>query len=82
MMFSHVYNSTSCSLKRDITERGRELNGVLKQYNDFVKPVSLPRHLLLPTLIGIYRRFNSILSPQCSLQTLSFPEVCVYGNVA
>lgn len=25
-------------LKRDITERGRDLEGVLKQYNKFVKP--------------------------------------------
>jgi uridine kinase len=27
-------------LKRDITDRGRELRGVLKLYNTFVKPVS------------------------------------------
>ena len=27
-------------LKRDISERGRELRGVLKLYNSFVKPVS------------------------------------------
>ena len=27
-------------LRRDITERGRELEGVLKLYNKFVKPVS------------------------------------------
>ena len=25
-------------LKRDISERGREIEGVLKQYNKFVKP--------------------------------------------
>lgn len=25
-------------LKRDITERGREITGVIKQYNKFVKP--------------------------------------------
>ena len=28
-------------LRRDITERGRDLEGVLKQYNKFVKPVRL-----------------------------------------
>ena len=27
-------------LKRDIAERGRDLVGVLKQYNTYVKPVS------------------------------------------
>ena len=27
-------------LKRDISERGRDLSGVLKQYDTFVKPVS------------------------------------------
>ena len=27
-------------LRRDITERGRDLTGVLEQYNKFVKPVS------------------------------------------
>jgi uridine kinase len=27
-------------LKRDISERGRDLIGVLQQYNTFVKPVS------------------------------------------
>ena len=27
-------------LRRDIAERGRELDGVLKLYNSFVKPVS------------------------------------------
>lgn len=27
-------------LRRDITERGRDLRGVLKLYNTFVKPVS------------------------------------------
>ena len=27
-------------LRRDISERGRDLEGVLKQYNKFVKPVS------------------------------------------
>jgi len=26
-------------LKRDISERGRDLSGVLKQYDTFVKPV-------------------------------------------
>ena len=26
-------------LKRDISERGRDITGVLKQYNSFVKPV-------------------------------------------
>jgi uridine kinase len=26
-------------LRRDITERGRDLEGVLKQYNQFVKPM-------------------------------------------
>jgi len=25
-------------LRRDITERGRDLDGVIKQYNQFVKP--------------------------------------------
>ena len=28
-------------LRRDITERGRDLEGVLKQYHKFVKPVRL-----------------------------------------
>ena len=28
-------------LKRDILERGRDLEGVLKQYNRFVKPVRM-----------------------------------------
>ena len=27
-------------LRRDIAERGRDLTGVLKQYNTYVKPVS------------------------------------------
>ena len=27
-------------LRRDIAERGRDLKGVLKQYNTYVKPVS------------------------------------------
>ena len=27
-------------LRRDISERGRDLEGVLKQYNTYVKPVS------------------------------------------
>ena len=27
-------------LKRDISDRGRDLTSVLKQYNTFVKPVS------------------------------------------
>ena len=29
-----------CRLQRDIAERGRELDSVLKQYEKFVKPVS------------------------------------------
>lgn len=35
-------------LKRDITERGRELEGVLKQYNKFVKPAF--EHYIAPTM--------------------------------
>ena len=32
-------------LKRDISERGRDLQGVLKQYDKFVKPVSYETYL-------------------------------------
>lgn len=35
-------------LKRDIAERGRELEGVLKQYNTFVKPAF--DHWISPTM--------------------------------
>ena len=35
-------------LKRDISERGRELEGVLKQYNKFVKPSF--EHYIEPTM--------------------------------
>ena len=35
-------------LRRDITERGRELEGVLKQYNTFVKPAY--DHYIEPTM--------------------------------
>ena len=35
-------------LKRDITERGRGLEGVLKQYNRFVKPAF--EHYISPTM--------------------------------
>ncbi|XP_052774214.1 uridine-cytidine kinase-like 1 isoform X2 [Mya arenaria] len=35
-------------MKRDITERGRELEGVLKQYNTFVKPAM--EHYIAPTM--------------------------------
>ncbi|KAG9511358.1 Uridine-cytidine kinase-like 1, partial [Fragariocoptes setiger] len=36
-------------LRRDITERGRELEGVLKQYNNFVKPAF--DHHISPSMI-------------------------------
>lgn len=36
-------------LRRDITERGRELDGVLKQYNKFVKPAF--DHHIAPSMI-------------------------------
>ena len=35
-------------LKRDISERGRDLEGVLKQYNKFVKPSF--EHYIEPTM--------------------------------
>ena len=35
-------------LQRDIAERGRELEGVLKQYNKFVKPAF--EHYIEPTM--------------------------------
>ncbi|KAL4235813.1 Uridine-cytidine kinase-like 1 [Mactra antiquata] len=35
-------------MKRDITERGRELEGVLKQYNKYVKPAF--EHYIAPTM--------------------------------
>lgn len=35
-------------LKRDISERGREIEGVLKQYNKFVKPSF--EHYIEPTM--------------------------------
>ena len=35
-------------LRRDITERGRDLEGVLKQYNTFVKPAY--DHYIEPTM--------------------------------
>lgn len=35
-------------VKRDITERGREIEGVLKQYNKFVKPAF--DHYIAPTM--------------------------------
>ena len=41
----HVYHR----LRRDINERGRDLEGVLKQYNKFVKPVMT--HLSLCTCV-------------------------------
>ena len=37
----YIRFSLYCRLRRDITERGRDLEGVLKQYNKFVKPVRL-----------------------------------------
>ncbi|XP_013404707.1 uridine-cytidine kinase-like 1 [Lingula anatina] len=36
-------------LKRDITERGREIEGVLKQYHKFVKPAY--DHYIAPTMV-------------------------------
>lgn len=36
-------------LRRDIMERGRELEGVLKQYNQFVKPMF--DHYIAPTMV-------------------------------
>ena len=36
-------------LKRDISERGRDLEGVLKQYNKFVKPSF--EHYIEPTMV-------------------------------
>lgn len=35
-------------MKRDISERGRDLEGVLKQYNKFVKPAF--EHYIAPTM--------------------------------
>jgi len=35
-------------MKRDISERGREVEGVLKQYNTFVKPAF--EHYIAPTM--------------------------------
>ena len=35
-------------LKRDITERGRDVEGVLKQYSKFVKPAT--EHYIEPTM--------------------------------
>lgn len=36
-------------LRRDIAERGRELEGVLKQYNKFVKPAF--EHYISPSMV-------------------------------
>ena len=35
-------------MKRDISERGRDVDGVLKQYNTFVKPAF--EHYIAPTM--------------------------------
>ena len=40
LVFSLTNSSFFVRLKRDISERGRDLQGVLKQYDKFVKPVS------------------------------------------
>ena len=45
-------------LKRDISDRGRDLAGVLKQYNTFVKPVckTISSSTDLAEMFGRYNR--------------------------
>ena len=54
-------------LKRDIAERGRDLVGVLKQYNTYVKPVS--------DFLEIFHDTNNIKC--CLFIMYGFYTVCV-----
>ncbi|MBN3274343.1 UCKL1 protein, partial [Polyodon spathula] len=62
-------------LQRDITERGREIEGVIKQYNKFVKPAF--EQYIEPTM-----RLADIVVPrgnECSF-SISLPCECAIGN--
>ena len=50
-------------LQRDIAERGRELDGVLKQYFKFVKPAF--DYYIAPSMVGI--ALSIIIVPLLSL---------------
>lgn len=62
-------------LRRDITERGRDIDGVIKQYNKFVKPAF--EQYIEPTM-----RLADIVVPRgelhsyylfCGLKTIALP---------
>lgn len=60
-------------LRRDITERGRDIEGVIKQYNKFVKPafeqyieptmrladIVVPRGEYIPTYSHVHVQYSS-----------------------
>lgn len=60
-------------LRRDITERGRDIEGVIKQYNKFVKPafeqyieptmrladIVVPRGEYIPTYFHVHVQYSS-----------------------
>ena len=59
-------------LRRDITERGRELEGVLKLYNKFVKPVSLDFWFLHACTCCLYMHVHVV----CTCMYMLFIHAC------
>ena len=59
-------------LRRDITERGRDLEGVLKQYNKFVKPVSPDTRTHAHAHTHIAQAFHQFIEP-----TMQYADIVV-----
>lgn len=59
-------------LRRDITERGRDIEGVIKQYNKFVKPAF--EQYIEPTM-----RLADIVVPRGACRNHKTHTVCTYA---
>ena len=65
-MWGCVSYVCTCRSKREITDTGRELNGVLKQYNDAAKPVSLSGYMSFGDLVEGVSPAKDIVSNSAS----------------
>lgn len=59
-------------LRRDIAERGRELDGVLKQYFKFVKPAF--DYYIAPSMVRVFSHCNF------KVLTMAIYFLCYYHN--